>query len=147
MRRRSPTWNAGLKNSKGIKTITIEPGAARAFPAAPIGMGDTMSPAMSTTAAALTYPHITRDPAIRGGQSRLDGSRIAVTDIVAAEQDGHRPEEIRTLFGASLTLAQVYAALAYYYDHPAEIEEEFRMQAESFAQGEAARSLFLKARG
>lgn len=109
-------------------------------------MGDTISLAMSTTAAALTYPHITRDPAIRGGQSCLDRSRIAVTDIVAAERDGYRPEEIRTLFGASLTLAQVYAALAYYYDHPAEIEEEFRMQAECAAQGEAARDLFLKAR-
>lgn len=110
-------------------------------------MGDTMSLAMSTTAAALTYPHITRDPAIRGGQSCLDGSRIAVTDIVAAAQEGHRPEEIRALFGAPLTLAQVHAALAYYYDHPAEIEEEFRVQAECFAQGEAARDLFLKARG
>ena len=106
-----------------------------------------MSLAMSATAAALTYPHITRDPAIRGGQSCLDGSRIAVTDIVAAQQDGHRPEEIRTLFGASLSLAQVHAALAYYYDHPAEIEEEFRLQAECFDQGEAERDRFLKARG
>ncbi|MEO8501987.1 MAG: DUF433 domain-containing protein, partial [Vicinamibacteria bacterium] len=78
---------------------------------------------------------------------RLDGSRIAVTDIVAAQQDGYRPEEIRTLFGASLSLAQVHAALAYYYDHPAEIEEEFRLQAECFDQGEAERDRFLKARG
>jgi uncharacterized protein (DUF433 family) len=102
---------------------------------------------MSTTAAALTYPHITRDPTIRGGQSCLDGSRIAVTDIVTAQRDGYRPEEIRTLFGASLSLAQVHAALAYYYDHTGEIEEEFRAQAECFAQGEAARDRFLKARG
>jgi uncharacterized protein (DUF433 family) len=102
---------------------------------------------MSTTAAALTYPHITRNPAIRGGQSCLDSTRIAVTDIVTAQQDGYRPEEIRTLFGASLSLAQVHAALAYYYDHPGEIEEEFRVQAECFAQGESARDRFLKARG
>lgn len=110
-------------------------------------MGDTMGLAMSTTAAAPTYPHITRDPAIRGGQSCLDGSRIAVIDIVAAQQDGYRPEEIRTLFGASLSLAQVHAGLAYYYDHPAEIEEEFRLQTECFDQGEAERDRFLKSRG
>ena len=126
-----------------FKTITIEPGAARAFPAAPIGMGDTMSPAMSTTAAALTYPHITRDPAIRGGQSCLDGSRIAVTDIVAAERDGYRPEEIRTLFGASLTLAQVYAALAYYYDHRDEIEAYFEESQQAAAELEAERAEYL----
>lgn len=110
-------------------------------------MGDTMSPAMSATVAVLTYPHITRDPAIRGGQSCLDGSRIAVADIVVAQRDGHRPEEICTLFGASLSLAQVHAALAYYYDHPGEIEEEFRLQAECFDQGAAERDRFLKARG
>lgn len=108
--------------------------------------GDTIKLAMSATATPLTYPHITRDPAIRGGQSCLDGSRIAVADIVAAQRDGSRPEEIRTLFGASLSLAQVHAALAYYYDHPDEIEEEFRLQAECSAQGEAARDRFLKAR-
>ena len=102
---------------------------------------------MSTTVAVLTYPHITRDPAVRGGQSCLDGSRIAVMDIVAAQEDGHGPEEIRTLFGASLSLAQVHAALAYYYDHPKEIEEEFRVHAECAAQGQTDRERFFKARG
>ena len=43
----------------------------------------------------------------------------------AAHIDGHRPQEIQSLFGATLSLAQVHAALAYYYDHQAEIDKDF----------------------
>lgn len=102
---------------------------------------------MSTTAAAvLTYPHITRDPAIRGGRPCLDRTRIAVGDVVAAHIDGHRPQEIQSLFGATLTLAQVHAALVYYYDHPNEIDEEFRGADAYLEKLETDRAAFFKAR-
>ena len=45
--------------------------------------------------------------------------------MVLAKQ-GLRPEEMLEYYSSRpLTLAEVHAALAYYYDHPDEIEAEF----------------------
>jgi uncharacterized protein (DUF433 family) len=64
-----------------------------------------------------TYAHITRTPGICGGRPRIDGHRIRVQDI-AVEHDWQAmtPEEICQQH-PGLTLAEVYSALAYYYDH------------------------------
>ena len=52
--------------------------------------------------------------------------RIRVQDIVVwHEKRGYSPDEIVDFF-PGITLADVYAALAYYFDHREEIEEEFR---------------------
>jgi uncharacterized protein (DUF433 family) len=78
------------------------------------------------TAAKAFYGHITHDPRILGGRACIDDTRIRVLDIVALLHEGRKPEEMLDVFAVPLTLAQVHAALAYYYDHPQEIEEASR---------------------
>lgn len=74
--------------------------------------------------------HIEITPGIAGGKPRITGHRITVQDIVIwHERMGINADEIATEYG--LTLADVYAALAYYYDHRAEIDEAIRAD-ESF---------------
>ena len=74
-----------------------------------------------------TRPHIEVRPN-RDGQPRvyLAGTRIRVQDIYFhAEVHGQTPDEIAAGF-PPLTLAQVHAALAYYFDHQDEIQQEIR---------------------
>jgi len=73
--------------------------------------------------------HIVKTPGVMGGKPRIDGHRIRVSDIVVwHEKRGWSPDEIVDQF-PGLTLADVYAALAYYFDHHAEIEDEFAREA------------------
>ena len=54
----------------------------------------------------------------------IAGTRIRVQDIyVLSERQGKTPDEIAAAF-PHLTLAQIHAALAYYFDHQAEIQRE-----------------------
>ena len=64
----------------------------------------------------------------RAGQDRafIAGTRVRVQDIyVDSEVSGKSPEEIVAAL-PHLTLAQVHAALAYYFDHREEILDELR---------------------
>jgi uncharacterized protein (DUF433 family) len=82
---------------------------------------------MATARAALaTYPHIEKTPGVCGGKACIDGTRIRVLDIVGLRQRGFEPEEMLNMYAVPLSLAQVHAALAYYYDHPDEIETSIR---------------------
>ena len=85
------------------------------------------------------YAHIVQTPGTLGGEARIEGHRIRVRDVaMARDLDGLSPEEIVASVYPSLTLAQVYSALAYYEDHREEIDraaqeearfvEEFRQQ-------------------
>lgn len=70
----------------------------------------------------------------RDGQDRafITGTRVRVQDIyVDSEVLGKSPEEIVTAL-PHLTLAQVHAALSYYFDHREQIVDELR-QDEQFA--------------
>jgi uncharacterized protein (DUF433 family) len=78
------------------------------------------------TAAKPFYGHITHNPRVLGGRACIDDTRIRVLDIVQLLHEGRRPEETLDVFAVPLTLAQVHAALAYYYDHPQEVEEAYR---------------------
>ena len=70
-------------------------------------------------------------PARAGGEPRLEGHRIRVRDIAAArDRGGYTPEEISANVYPGLTLAQVYAALAYYEDHRAEIDQAEQAEAD-----------------
>lgn len=76
------------------------------------------------------YAHIVRTPGVVGGEPRIDGHRIRVRDIaVARDLDGLEPQAIVQEAYPELTLAEVYAALAYYEDHRAEIEEAAQAEA------------------
>ena len=68
------------------------------------------------------------------------GTRTRVQDVYAlAEIHGKTPDEIVQAL-PHLTLAQVHGALAYYFDHRAEILREMREDGEFAAQLEAALS-------
>lgn len=65
-------------------------------------------------------------PGTCGGKPRLDGTRIKVQDIaIWYERMGLSPDEIITEW-PELTLADVHSALAYYYGHRAEIEQQIK---------------------
>ena len=71
----------------------------------------------------IAYPHVVRTPGTCGGRPRVDGHRLTVSDIVVwPDRLGLPPEEIATRYG--LSLAQVHACLAYYFDHVEEIQAE-----------------------
>lgn len=60
--------------------------------------------------------HIKITPGVAGGKPRIAGHRITVQNIVIwHERLGRSADEIATEYG--LTLADVYAALAYYFAH------------------------------
>lgn len=65
--------------------------------------------------------HITQRPGVRGGKPRIVGRRITVSDIAFWYlQQARTADEIVREY--DLTHAQVHAALAFYYDHRAEID-------------------------
>ena len=68
--------------------------------------------------------HIVRTPGVYGGKPCIEGHRIAVHDIAVSHTQGYSPEQIVSEHYPTLTLAQVYAALLYYYDHKDEIDRE-----------------------
>ncbi|MCX8090912.1 MAG: DUF433 domain-containing protein [Verrucomicrobiae bacterium] len=57
---------------------------------------------------------ITRTPGIKGGTPHISGTGVTVRTIVRWYRAGFLPEEIAERIG-HITLAQVHAALAYYY--------------------------------
>jgi uncharacterized protein (DUF433 family) len=61
---------------------------------------------------------------------RIAGHRVRVLDVVIwHELQGLTPDEIVSQV-PSISLSDVLAALAYYYDHRAEIQEEIRLERE-----------------
>ncbi len=65
--------------------------------------------------------HIERTPGVAGGKPRIAGHRFTGQDVaVWHQQMGKRVEEICS--GYSLGLADVHAALAYYFDHQDEVD-------------------------
>jgi len=78
---------------------------------------------MATTARAV-FSHITKQVEVRAGKACIDHTRIAVADVVALLKAGKTPDEVRIAYPA-LTLAQIHAAISYYYDNPDEIEATF----------------------
>jgi len=78
--------------------------------------------------------HIQVLPDVRGGKPHITGTRIAVADVVLMHlRLGQSLEEIAGKY--DLPLAAVYAAIAFYHDHRAEIDrsiEDDRAFAEAF---------------
>ena len=84
---------------------------------------------MSSTIPLPTRTCIESHPSICGGKPCVAGTRIRVQDVfVWHELQGQSADEIVSRF-PQLTMADVYAALSYYWDHRDEIQRE--MQAES----------------
>ena len=66
---------------------------------------------------------IVSTPEIRSGRPRIAGTGVTVKRVVGWYKLGLSPEEIADEIG-HLTLAQVYAALAYYHANRNEIEAD-----------------------
>lgn len=98
------------------------------------------------TAAKTVFSHITKDPRVCGGKACIDHTRIRVIDIVELQREGLKPEDMRDVFAVSLTLAQVYSALAYAAECPEEIEADFAEEAKTEAEIERDRAAYLKRR-
>src|SRR5688572_30534051 len=71
-----------------------------------------------------TINYIVKTPNICGGEARVDGTRISVGWIVGQMIYAGRTldEMVEDYAHVPLSPAQIHAALAYYYDHTAEIE-------------------------
>lgn len=88
--------------------------------------------------------HIAKTPDVVGGKARIAGTRIRVMDIVVwHEYHGKSADEIVDMF-SNITLADVHAAMAYYYDHREEIELAFKQEADFVAQTKAQYPSLLK---
>ncbi len=70
---------------------------------------------------AVSTEHIEISYNIRGGKPRIVGTRIAVEDVAVMHlKMGYSLMEIALKY--DLSLASVYAAMAYYFDHRDEID-------------------------
>jgi uncharacterized protein (DUF433 family) len=74
--------------------------------------------------------HIEITPGVAGGKPHIAGHRITVQDVVIwYERMGRSADEICAEY--DLTLAEVYAALAYYFDHRDDIDRSIK-ESEAF---------------
>ncbi|MGH2353193.1 MAG: DUF433 domain-containing protein [Chloroflexota bacterium] len=70
------------------------------------------------------YPHIVRRPGMVGGRPRIAGTRLPVWQIALSSQKGATVEQIVETYHPDITPAAVHSALAYYWDHKAEVDAE-----------------------
>lgn len=74
-----------------------------------------------------TIDLIATDPYIRSGRPYILGTTVTVSDVAIAKLYHDKdPDGIADWYG--LSLPQVYAALAYYYEHKETIDLEIRQQ-------------------
>ncbi len=76
---------------------------------------------------------IVSSPETLGGRPRIAGTRVSVQRIAACYKMGLTAEDIEDRF-TTVTLAQVYAALAYYHSNRAEIEAYLAAEATDYEQ-------------
>ena len=76
--------------------------------------------------------HIEITPGIMGGKPRIAGHRISVQNVVIWHNEmGYSVEKIAENY--NLSLADVYAALAYYHDHKEEVDKSI-VEGEKFVE-------------
>jgi uncharacterized protein (DUF433 family) len=74
---------------------------------------------------------ITRDEDVLGGEPRIEGTRVGVRHIAARVIDsGQSPAYVADQL--DLSLAVVYEALSYYYEHIDEMREFERENSDAF---------------
>jgi uncharacterized protein (DUF433 family) len=79
--------------------------------------------------------HIEKTPGTCGGRARIAGHRIRVMDVVVLHDHWRMsPAQIVEQY-PGITLADVYAALAYYHDHPDEIAADFEKDRLAYEHG------------
>ena len=86
---------------------------------------------------------ITRGPALRAGRPIIAGTGTCVRTIAIDNNRGLSPEEIAAE-RAPLSLAQVHAALAFYYANKSEIDADIEAEEQAYDQGVASSRLPLR---
>jgi len=77
-----------------------------------------------TPSQVISTEHIVATPGTCGGKPRIARHRIRVQDIAILHEDyGYSPDEILSYY-PSITLADIHAALAYYFDHREAIRQD-----------------------
>ena len=74
---------------------------------------------------------ITSTPGIKGGCPHVAGTGVTVKRIAGWNRMGMDPEQIATQYG-HLTLAQVHAALTYYYANRVDIDADLDDEAAEY---------------
>jgi uncharacterized protein (DUF433 family) len=69
-----------------------------------------------------SYRYIVRSAGVRSGNPIVEGTRIAVHDVVGLLQNGETIDTVRVNCFPQLSRSQVYECLAYYEDHRGEID-------------------------
>jgi uncharacterized protein (DUF433 family) len=89
--------------------------------------------AASRTQESSLQDRIVTTPGVRSGKPRIAGHRITVSDVaIWHERMGMSPDEIVSEY-PTITLSDVHAALAYYFDHRDEVNREI-LESEKFAE-------------
>ena len=94
---------------------------------------------MPATEMQLGHPYIE----YRDGVYRVAGTRVSLDSLVYRWREGLSPETIQRECFTTLTLAEVFGALAYYLDHQQQVNEyllEMEAQEKEFAK--KARALY-----
>jgi uncharacterized protein (DUF433 family) len=97
------------------------------------------------TAAKVVYSHITKQPGVRGGKACIDDTRISVADVVALLKQGLGNQQIVERYPA-LNLAQVHAAISYYYENREELEADLAEDDDAEAEHERRKAEYLSRR-
>ena len=69
-----------------------------------------------------TYRYIARSAGVRSGNPMVEGTRIAVHDVIGLLQNSETVDTLKANCFPQLTRSQVYECLAYYEDHRGEID-------------------------
>ena len=77
---------------------------------------------------------ITRDAALRGGRPIIAGTGVCVRTIAIENNRGLSPEEIAA-DRPPLSLAQIFAALAFYYANKEEIDADIAAEDQTYEEG------------
>jgi uncharacterized protein (DUF433 family) len=95
--------------------------------------------------AKIVYPHIVKEPGYCGGKAAIDNTRVRVNNVAWLAKQGLTPQQVLEHY-PDLTLAQVHAALVYYYDNPDEIEAELAAEEQAGADFEREKAELLEKR-
>ena len=77
---------------------------------------------------------IARDPALRGGRPIIAGTGVCVRTIAIENNRGLSPEEIAA-DRPPLSLAQIYASLAFYHANKQEIDADITAEEQAYDEG------------
>ena len=68
------------------------------------------------------YRYIVRSAGVRSGNPIVEGTRIAVHDVIGLLQNGETVDTVKADCFPQLTRSQIYECLAYYEDHRGEMD-------------------------